>query len=260
MLIRRYPLPFVIITGGATGIGAAAVNKFAKEGNDVAVLDINTEAGEKLAAEGPHGRIAFYQTDVRSRASIESSVNQAVAKFGIPSSLFVNAGVQRLAGLFELKEDIVDEIIDVNLKGTLYTVAAAATHMKENREGSIVLMGSDQAFVGKEGSIAYGATKGAVAQLTKSLSVELSPLGIRINAVCPATVKTPLTDRVFIDIADKHFNGDLDAAWRAEADEIPIGRVAAPEEIAEVVYFLAGPSASFMTGGLIPVDGGFTAQ
>lgn len=110
-------------------------------------------------------------------------------------------------------------------------------------------MCSDQTFVGKEGSIVYGATKGAVAQMTKSLSVELSPLGIRINAVCPATVKTPLADKVLAEIAEKHFDGDVNAAWRAE-----------PEEIAEVVFFLSQPAASFMTGALIPVDGGFTAQ
>ena len=154
----------------------------------------------------------------------------------------------------------VDNIIDVNLKGTLYAVAAGAGLMREARTGSIILMCSNQTFVGKEGSIVYGATKGAVAQMTKSLSVELSPLGIRINAVCPATVKTPLADKVLAEIAEKHFDGDVNAAWRAEAEGIPLGRIAEPEEIAEVVFFLSQPAASFMTGALVPVDGGFTAQ
>ncbi|MDP6041265.1 MAG: SDR family oxidoreductase, partial [Candidatus Latescibacteria bacterium] len=105
-----------------------------------------------------------------------------------------------------------------------------------------------------------GATKGGVAQMAKALSVELSPLGIRVNAVCPATVKTPLTDKVFEGIAETHFGGDTEAAWQAEAKTIPIGRVAEPREIAEVVFFLSQPASSFMTGALIPVDGGFTAQ
>lgn len=253
-------MPSVIITGGATGIGAATVRKFASEGYSVAVLDINTESGAALAAESHRGAVQFFLTDVRDRSSIETSIDQAMQQFGTPSSLFANAGIQRLASLFSLKDEDVDNIIDVNLKGTLYTVAAVAALMREARTGSIILMCSDQTFVGKEGSIVYGATKGAVAQMTKSLSVELSPLGIRINAVCPATVKTPLADKVLAEIAEKHFDGDVNAAWRAEAEGIPLGRVAEPEEIAEVVFFLSQPAASFMTGALIPVDGGFTAQ
>ena len=121
-------------------------------------------------------------------------------------------------------------------------------------------MASDQVFAGKEGSIVYGATKGGVAQLAKSLSVELSPLGIRINAVCPATVKTPLTDVIFEKVGQQSFDGDADRAWAAEAQTIPLGRIATPEEIASVVYFLSQPASSFMTGALVPVDGGFTAQ
>lgn len=250
----------VIITGGATGIGAATVRKYASEGFDVAVLDINTEAGQKLAEENHPGSITFFQADVTSKSGIKDTVDQVVEKLGPPKILFANAGIQRLSSLFDLKEEDVDAIINVNLKGAIYTVAAVALHMREEKSGSIVLMASDQAFVGKEGSIVYGATKGAVAQLTKSLSVELSPLGIRINAVCPATVKTPLTDGVFAFLADKHFGGDVDAAWAEEAKTLPIGRVAQPAEIAEVVYFLSQPTASFMTGALVPVDGGLTAQ
>jgi len=253
-------MALAVITGGATGIGAAAVRTFAAEGYDVALLDINGEAGRALEGETHPGRVVFFETDVSKRASIVQSVEAAVAQLGAPDVLFANAGIQKLSSLFDLKDEDVDAIIDVNLKGVLYTVAAVAAHMRDAGRGSIVLMASDQVFAGKEGSIVYGATKGGVAQLAKSLSVELSPLGIRVNAVCPATVKTPLTDVIFEDVGQQSFDGDADRAWAAESQTIPLGRIAAPEEIASVVYFLSQPASSFMTGALVPVVGGFTAQ
>lgn len=251
----------VYITGGATGIGAATVRKFAANGFAVAVFDINAAAVEKLATETSPGSVTFFHTDVRNRQAVQQSISAAAQQLGPPTTLFINAGIQKLAGIFEMEDDDIDAIIDVNLKGALYSVAAAAALMRDaDNGGTIVLMASDQALVGKEGSIVYGATKGAVAQMAKSLSVALSPYKIRVNAVCPATVRTPLTERVFEWIANKHFDGDTEAAWQAEAKQLPIGRVAQPEEIAEIVYFLSQPSSSFITGALIPADGGFTAQ
>lgn len=251
----------VYITGGATGIGAATVRKFASHGADVAVFDINQEAVEALADEIDSGSVTYFETDVRDRKAVRHSVAAAAEDLGPPDTLFVNAGVQKLQGIFEMEDDDIDLIIDVNLKGALYTVAEVAALMRDaGAGGTIVLMASDQALVGKEGSIVYGATKGGVAQMAKSLSVALSPFKIRVNAVCPATVKTPLTEGVFKWLADKHFDGDVDAAWAAEAELLPIGRVAEPSEIAEVVYFLSQPTSSFMTGALVPVDGGLTAQ
>ena len=251
----------VYITGGATGIGAATVQKFASNGDDVAVFDINQEAVEQLASEVDSGSVTYFETDVRNRDAVRKSIAAANEELGPPNTLFVNAGVQKLQGIFEMEDDDIDLIIDVNLKGALYTVAEAAALMRDASEGgTIVLMASDQALVGKEGSIVYGATKGGVAQMAKSLAVALSPHQIRVNAVCPATVKTPLTDGVFKWLADKHFDGDVDAAWAAEAELLPIGRVAQPPEIAEVVFFLSQPTSSFMTGALVPVDGGLTAQ
>ena len=119
---------------------------------------------------------------------------------------------------FEMEDEDIDAMIDINLKGVLFTVAEAAALMRDaGNGGTMVLMASDQALIGKEGSIVYGATKGAVAQMAKSLSMALVEYGIRVKAVCPATVKMPLTDQVFQWIADKHFSGDRDAAWAAEA-------------------------------------------
>ncbi len=156
---------------------------------------------------------------------------------------------------FEMEDEDIDAMIDINLKGVLFTVAEAAALMRDaGNGGTMVLMASDQALIGKEGSIVYGATKGAVAQMAKSLSMALVEYGIRVKAVCPATVKMPLTDQVFQWIADKHFSGDRDAAWAAEAKTLPLGRVAAPEEIAEVVYFLKPAAVVVVDGGAC--DGG----
>ncbi|MEC7907161.1 MAG: SDR family oxidoreductase [Verrucomicrobiota bacterium] len=253
-------MSLAIVTGGATGIGAAAVRKYASEGYDIALLDVEKEESLKLRQEEHPGSVAYFETDVRDRKKVEASVASAVDTFGPPSVLFANAGIQRLSSLFELGDEDIDAVIDTNLKGTLYAVAAAAPHMREAGEGSIVLMASDQVFAGKPGSIAYGASKGGIGQLAKSLSLELSPLGIRINAICPATVKTPLTDKIFKDLGNKEYEGDTEAAWNTEAESIPLGRIASPEEIANVVYFLGSSEASFMTGSLVTVDGGFTAQ
>ncbi len=251
----------VFITGGATGIGAASVRKFAANGFDVPVFDINAQAVADLAQEGHSGSITYFGTDVGQRSAVRQSIAAAAEQVGAPTTLFVNAGIQKLAGIFELEDEDIDAMIDINLKGVLYTVAEAAALMRDaGNGGTIVLMASDQALIGKEGSIVYGATKGAVAQMAKSLSMALVEYGIRVNAVCPATVKTPLTDQVLQWIAEKHFSGDRDAAWAAEAKTLPLGRVAAPEEIAEVVYFLSQPPSSLLTGALVTVDGGLTAQ
>lgn len=253
-------MALVIVTGGATGIGAATVRKFASEGFDVAFLDTNVKDGKNLASESHRGSLLFLETDVSAKLAVEKSVNSAIEKFGPPAALFANAGVHRPTSIFQLSEEDVNFLIEINLKGILYSVAAVAGFMRAAKSGAIVLMASDQAFVGKPGCLVYGATKGAVAQMTKGLSVEFSPYGVRVNAVCPATVRTPLTERVFQQVAETDFGGDLEAAWAAEARAHPIGRVAEPSEIAEVVFFLSQDSASFMTGALVPVDGGLTAQ
>ena len=134
----------------------------------------------------------------------------------------------------------------------------AAPYLK-SANGCIVNTSSISAISGVGSSIAYAASKGALSTMTLSLAHALAP-EVRVNAVCPATVKTPMTDAIFKDLGEKRFEGDTEAAWKAEANTIPLGRIAAPEEIANVVYFLSQDESSFMTGALLPVDGGFTAQ
>ena len=128
----------VYITGGATGIGAASARKFAADGADVAIFDVNAAAVEDLAAEGHNGSIYFFSTDVRNRDNVRQSVAAAAKKLGPPAALFINAGIQKLAGIFEMEDEDIDAIIDVNLKGALYTVAEVAALMRDAENGGTI--------------------------------------------------------------------------------------------------------------------------
>ena len=141
----------------------------------------------------------------------------------------------------------------------IITIREAAKKMKNSGGGNIVIMASDQALIGKPNSFSYGMTKGALGQITKSLALDLSAHKIRVNAVCPATIKTPLADSAMQRWADADLDGDLEKAWELEAKAHPIGRVGLGEDVANLVYFLASDEASFITGSLHSVDGGLTA-
>lgn len=246
----------VFITGGSTGIGAACVAKFKKEGWNVTFMDINIQDGEKLAKELD---VLFIEGSTTNQIDVENAVKKAVEKYGELDCVVANAGIHRCNTMLDISYDELDLMIDTNIKGTVYTLKAAVPSIIKKGSGSIVINASDQCYVGKPNSFGYGLTKGALGQITKSMAIDLGPKKIRVNAVCAGTIKTPLTEKLFQSFANITHNGDASAYWQAESELYPLGRVGKPEEVAELMYFLATDAASFITGGLYLVDGGLTA-
>lgn len=246
----------VFITGGSTGIGNACVRKFHACGWDVAFMDVNADAGMKTAEE--LGNVLFLSGDTRSKADLETAVARTVEAFGGIDGIVANAGIHRCNTLLDISDDELDMMIDVNIRGTVNTLRAAVPCLK--RGGSVVINASDQCYVGKANSFGYGLTKGAIGQIARSLAIDLGPRGIRVNAVCAGTIRTPLTESLFQRFADITHGGSVDAYWQAEAEQYPLGRVGEASEVAELVFFLASDAASFMTGGLYLADGGLVAK
>lgn len=245
----------IFITGGSTGIGAAAVRRFVAEGWQVAFADINDEAGQALAAETG----ALYRhTDTRDAAEVQAAVDAAVEAFGGLTSVFCNAGIHRRNTMLDTPEEEFDLVVKTNLYGTFHTLKAAVPAIIASGGGTVVINASDQSMTGKKASFAYGMTKGALGQIVKSLTLDLLPKGVRVNAVCPGTVRTPLVDRLFNEVSERT-GESVESMWAAENADYARGRAGEPDEVAELVHFLASDRSSFCSGGLYLIDGGLSA-
>ncbi len=242
----------IIVTGGATGIGAATVNKLLAEGAEVFILDLH--APKEVAANLMH-----VHCDVSSWESV-SKAFQTIEKHtnGQIDGLFSNAGIYFEGSIEETAIENFRRVLDTNFSGTFYVVKKAIPMLKKNG-GAIVLMGSDQAMIGKSASAIYGATKGAVGQLTKSLAIDYASANIRVNCICPGTIETPLYHKAVEKFA-KMMDVPKEDLYQGLANAQPIKRVGQPHEVASVVSFLLSDEASYMTGALVAVDGGFVAQ
>ena len=250
----------IFITGGSTGIGAAAVRKFVAEGWNVGFMDINPDAAQKLVDEiGKPDQLLFIEGNTRNRADIANAVMGTVERFGQLDSLFANAGIHHRDTVLDITDEVLDRMVQTNIYGTVNTLREAVPYIIKAGGGSIVINCSDQWFVGKAHSFAYGMTKGALGQITRSLSVDLGPYGIRVNAVCAGTIRTPLVDNLFARFAGTEGKSVSDY-WEEENALFARGSVGEPAEVAELVYFLASDKSSFCTGAHYLVDGGLVAH
>lgn len=250
----------IFITGGSTGIGASCVEKFIRNGWNVTFMDINVEQASKLTCKlnAPDG-LLFVKGNTCSREDIHHAVECAIEKFGRINSVFANAGIHRSNTLLDVSDEELDLMVQTNIYGTVNTLRECVPHIIESGGGSIVINASDQWFIGKAHSFVYGMTKGALGQITRSLSIDLGPKNIRVNAICPGTIHTPLVDNLFEKLSKKECR-PIEEYWKEENELYARGRMGTPEEVASLVYFLAGDDASFCTGGHYLIDGGLVAK
>ncbi len=236
-----------IVTGGSSGIGKAIVERYAWEGADVVIADVDEEKGQALADEVDDA--VFKKCDVSDREQVQQLVDETVEEFGKLDIMVNNAGIGSVEGIEDMDLDDYEQIRSIDLDGVVYGCKAAAPHLKET-EGAIINMASIYGLVGDVGSTAYNAAKGGVVNLTRSVADDLAPYNVRVNSICPGFVETPMTQDVK---EDEEFMAHIE-------NMTPLGRMADPEEISSVAAFLASDEASYITGENIAVDGGWTSH
>jgi len=245
-----------VITGAASGIGRASALHFAREGACLVLVDTQGPAGEALVQEIERsgGTARFLCGDMGRRADSERMIDACVDHYGSLDILFCNAGVNLPKVLTRSSDDEIDRLLDVNVKGPLYAARHAIPIMLRQGSGVILFTASKTGLVAQTDSPVYCASKGAVVLLAKALALDYAARGIRVNALCPGIIDTPML-RQFADAMP-----DPAAAWAAYGAAQPLGRLGTAEECAEAALWLVSPEASFVTGVALPVDGGFTAM
>lgn len=243
-----------LVTGGGTGIGRATAIAFAREGARVAIGNRNSEAGEAVvkAIQDTGGEASFLRTDVSSEEDVKALIEHAVATYGRLDVAFNNAGIGGAAGpLADQSSDNYDKVMGINVKGVWMSMKYEIREMLKTGGGAIVNNSSVGGLVGFAGVGIYSASKHAVMGLTKSAALEYSAHGVRVNAVNPAVIRTPMAE-------------GLAKMRKGKPDDFaamhPIGRIGEPEEVAAAVLWLCSDKASFVTGTATCVDGGFTVQ
>lgn len=238
-----------IVTGASSGIGLAIAKLYLQEGAIVVFSDISEEGSKVITGLGE--KASFVKCDVSKSAEVHELVKGTVEKFGKLDIMVNNAGIGVLGGALDCTDEDWSKVIGIDLSGVFYGVSAAANAMKATQvKGSIINMSSILGLVGFQGSIAYSAAKGGVSNLTRSAAQDLAALGIRVNAIAPAFIKTNMTKAV---LENQDFNNMIKA-------NTPLGYTGEPEDIAQAALFLASDEAKYVTGIILPVDGGWTCR
>ena len=239
----------MIVTGGASGIGLATVERCLKEGANVVLSDLagSDGAARAQALDGQGGRCLFMACDVTSTEQVDALVAHTAQELGSVDIVFANAGIGGMADAADYTDADWLRTIDINLNGVFRTARAALRQMYRQGSGSIINCGSILSALGQSGTAAYSAAKGGVLNLTRTLAVEAAPRGVRVNAIGPGYIDTPLLK----DLPDEMRQGLIRLH--------PIGRLGRSEEVANAVLFLGSDEASFVTGVYLLVDGGYAA-
>ncbi len=246
----RFENKVALVTGGAMGIGAGIAQRFSEEGAAVVVFDINGEGAHRMAAK--LGRARAIQGDVTNEDQVKAAVEQTVAEFGSLDVLINNAGIDVEGPAIEMTSTVWDRTLDVNLKGAFLFAKYAIPKMR-GRGGAIVNISSVRAFVSYEGNAAYDASKAGMIGLTRAFALEHGRDKIRINAICPGYISTPMTDDWL------RAQPDPAATLKQVLSVHPLGRMGTPLDIAEAALFLASDAASFISGTYLVVDGAMSA-
>ena len=236
-----------IVTGGSSGIGLSIVKTFIADGYHVFNLDIQpSDVGE------------FIRCDVSKVQEVTNAITQLSQNTAI-DVLISNAGMHFSATIENTSEAEFDKVFDLNVKGAYAAIKAVLPSMKANNQGVILLISSEQALVAKQNSFAYNLSKAALASMAKTTALDYAKFNIRANAICPGTIETPLYYKAINNYCEKS-GADKQAVHQEEAQLQPLGRLGQPQEVADFALFLASDKASFITGSLQVMDGGYTAQ
>jgi NAD(P)-dependent dehydrogenase (short-subunit alcohol dehydrogenase family) len=245
----------VLLTGGASGIGAAAARSFAAQGATVVLLGRHEaparELLDDLPARAPAG--AFLACDVTDEAAVEAAVAAVAERFGAPDVAVLSAGLLVRGAAESTSRSTWDEVLDVNLTGVFLVAREVAKRMRAAGRGSIVMVSSEAGLKGIRGLAAYSVAKAGVVELARCMALDLADVGVRVNCVCPGTTRTPMV----LEAVAKEPDPDAELARYANAR--PLRRLGTPDEIAAAIVYFASDAAAYATGAVLAVDGGFTA-
>jgi len=240
-----------IVTGSASGIGRAAAIMFSRNGSSVVVADVDEDGGRHTVSEIErfHGKAIFVKTNVSRLVDTDNCVRKTVGEFGKLDCLFNNAGINPIGTLTETSEELWDRVLGINLKGMYSMSKFAIPEMRKNGGGSIVCTASVDGILAIYGEAAYIASKGGIIALTKSMALDYAKDKIRVNCILPGAIRTPLLEKFMNE------NPSVGDQSKGHA----LGRIGEPEEVASMAMFLLSDHSSFVTGAIIPVDGGYSA-